>query len=133
MQAVLATERKDLRDGLQLFLAEAGIAIVGSVTDVRGLLALVKATRPDIVVIDWKLEPGRITRAVKRLRKGYPHLHILVLGSGPEYEGQARAAGADSYLSIGDSPDHLAQALAAIEERAPLDRRVEKTQSPSKQ
>jgi DNA-binding NarL/FixJ family response regulator len=112
MDTLLATARSDLRFALEVLLREEpGIAVVGTATGTEGLLALMKSTSPDLVVLDWNL-PGRPPAdliAAARVLDDPPY--IIVLGKDSASRQAAQDAGADAFVLRGDPPGEL---LAAI-------------------
>ena len=88
--------------------------VVGETTEADRLLACIKETRPDLVLLDWEL-PGLVANGLMNaLRSLFPRLKVVVLSGRPEARRDALAAGADAFVSKGDPPDRLLAALRAI-------------------
>ena len=97
-----------------LFLSETGAMVTGSCVDTKGLLALIAATVPDAVVVDWRLEGNEVANVIERLRTIHKPLRIVVLGSRSEDESAVINAGADAYVVVGDRPEGLASVLGVL-------------------
>ena len=82
MRVVIAEDSVLLRDGLARMLSDHGHEIVGSVDDAVGLVQLVEAESPDLVVLDVRMPPTHTDegiRAALELRARWPELALLVL------------------------------------------------------
>lgn len=108
MHVLLATKHPDLRLSIELLLSqEPGTTIVGTASETEGLLALIKSTSPDIVILDWDL-PGRpVAKLLSKKSISRDRTRFIVLCTRPEMKNQARQAGADVCLVKGDTPDEL--------------------------
>lgn len=114
MHVLLATEQPDLRLALEMLLGEEpGVVVVGGVSEAEGLLALVRITLPDLVLLDWDL-PGRPLPGVlaESFALSRPP-RFIVLGRDLRARQVAIDAGADAFVIKGDSPNQL---LAAFRE-----------------
>ena len=70
------------REGIARLLEEAGVEVVAKVGDGTELLRAVRATSPDIAVIDIRMPPGYADEglvAVASLRREHPTLGVLLL------------------------------------------------------
>ena len=79
---VLADDAILLREALAAGMRAAGFDVVGQAADVDGLLQLVEADVPDVVVVDVRMPPTHTTEgleAARTLRARYPRLGVLVL------------------------------------------------------
>ena len=59
MRIVLAEHELLLREGMESLLERSGFEVVGQAGDAVQLLALVRATSPDLVVVDIRMPPTR--------------------------------------------------------------------------
>ncbi|OGO55000.1 MAG: DNA-binding response regulator [Chloroflexi bacterium RBG_16_70_13] len=81
-RVVLADDAVLLREALAAGLATAGFEVIGQAGDVDGLLRLVEADLPDVVVVDVRMPPTHTTEgleAARALRSRHPRLGVLVL------------------------------------------------------
>ena len=58
MRIVLAEDEALLREGLARLLNDAGFEVVGKAADAAGLLRLVDARRPELVLTDIRMPPA---------------------------------------------------------------------------
>jgi len=78
-----------LREGVASLLDQAGFEVAGQAGDADGLLALVRETRPDLVVVDIRMPPTRTTEgleAAQVIRRQFPQTAILVLSAHVDVE-----------------------------------------------
>jgi DNA-binding NarL/FixJ family response regulator len=121
----LADDQAKVRSALRLLLdQEPGLQVVGEADEAKGLLAQVKATNPDLILLDWELPDLSLTnssmgsgsRLLATLRAHCPGLRVIVLSGQLEARQASLAAGADAFVSKGEPPDRLLATLRAIEE-----------------
>ncbi len=112
MRVLLADDQAKVRSALRLLLEqEPGLSVVGEAVEAGDLLVQVKATCPDLLLLDWEL-PGRpMTEVLSTLRRLCPHLTVIALSGRPEARRLALEAGVDAFISKGDPPERL---LAAV-------------------
>ena len=111
-RVLLATDRGDLGDALRVFLSERQLEVVGIAGDAGGLFALAHDTKPDVIVVDWRLASVGARWTVKGL-KGRRRPGVVVLGTAQE-RAPATAAGADGYAIVGDPPDDLLEVIRGV-------------------
>ena len=73
-----------LREGIAGLLERAGFEIAGQAGDADGLIALVRAQRPDLLVVDIRMPPGHSTEgldAAMTIRGEFPDTGIMVLSA----------------------------------------------------
>ena len=84
MRVALADDNVLLREGVARLLERAGFEITGQAGDAAGLIDLVQAHRPDLVVVDIRMPPGHSTEglgAAKTIREEFPETGIMVLSA----------------------------------------------------
>ena len=84
MRVVLADDNVLLREGIAGLLERAGFEVAGQAGDAEGLIALVRAQRPDLVVVDVRMPPGHSTEglgAALTIRNEFPETGIVVLSA----------------------------------------------------
>ena len=82
MRIVIADDEALLREGLARLLQDAGFEIAGRCGDADALLRMVDARKPDVVVTDIKMPPGRGDDgllAAQEIRHRHPDTGVLVL------------------------------------------------------
>jgi DNA-binding NarL/FixJ family response regulator len=89
LRVVLADDDVLLRAGLASLLERSGFAVVGQAGDGVELLALVRDTAPELVVVDIRMPPTHTTEgleAARVIRQELPEAGILVLSAHAEVE-----------------------------------------------
>jgi DNA-binding NarL/FixJ family response regulator len=115
MRLFIADEDKQLRVALQILLhQEPGMQVIGVATEAKGLLARVKASEPDVLLLDWNLPGIAVSELVADLRALELPPKIVILAVRPEVENAAMAAGADAFVSKNGSPQELLAFLSTI-------------------
>ena len=86
--------------------------VVGAAGDVGEAIALARAHRPDVVVLDPRLPEVTDGMAlIRRVRAIDPGVAILAVGWSPDLEHKALAAGADGFVRKTLKPGDLAGAI----------------------
>jgi DNA-binding NarL/FixJ family response regulator len=89
LRVVLAEDDLLLRAGLASLLERSGFAVVGQAGDGTQLLAVVRDTAPELVVVDIRMPPTHTTEgleAAQVIRQELPDTGILVLSAHVEVE-----------------------------------------------
>jgi DNA-binding NarL/FixJ family response regulator len=89
LRVVVAEDDVLLREGLASLLGRSGFEVVGQAGDGVELLALVRETTPDLVVVDIRMPPAHTTEgldAARVIRQELPETGILVLSAHAEVE-----------------------------------------------
>ncbi len=82
MRVIVAEDQALLRDGLVRLFTDKDHQVVGSLGDANGLVELVTATEPDLVVLDLRMPPtftDEGATAARALKVARPELGILLL------------------------------------------------------
>jgi DNA-binding NarL/FixJ family response regulator len=82
VRVVLADDAALFREALASALRGAGHEVVGEATDAAGLVELVRAAAPDVVILDVRMPPTRTTEgldAAVEIRRAVPEVGILIL------------------------------------------------------
>jgi DNA-binding NarL/FixJ family response regulator len=117
IRVALVEDHHLVREGLRLALAAAeGFEIVGEAANRAGAHDLVKATHPDVLLLDLTLPEGDALPLLESLPALQPGLRIIILTmhSDPETVRQALAAGAFGYLVKGAHLEELFAAIRAV-------------------
>ena len=89
IRIALADDDVLLREGLARLLAGSGFEVVGQAGDASGLLGLVRAHAPDLVIVDIRMPPAQETEGLEAahvIREEFPDAGILVLSAHVEVE-----------------------------------------------
>ncbi|MCI0399605.1 MAG: response regulator transcription factor [Chloroflexi bacterium] len=117
IRVVLAEDHHVVRGALAALLAkEPDIAVVGEVADATVLLNVVKALKPDVLLLDAHMPGHRVLETVQTLRNRHPELQILVLSAyrRREYAIGLLEVGAAGYLLKDDPQETLIQAVRIV-------------------
>lgn len=117
MTRVFVSDAKpEERSALRLLLLDLKMEVVGEAADWFTTLVEVPVNRIDMLLVDWDLlpinEPGT---ALDQLRKACPGALVVVLISQLDARQQAAlSAGADAFISKGETPERVAERLRAV-------------------
>jgi len=111
---LLADDQAKVRSALRLLLEnQPDVEILGEAVDTTGLLNLVKAARPDVILLDWELPGLPAVALLPLLHLHQPGLRVIALSGRPEASKAALEAGADTFVSKGNPPECLVTAIDA--------------------
>ena len=117
----LADSRSQERAALRLLLLDLNMDVVGEAATWAAALAEAPTTRTDMLVIDGDLLPASSGAALGELRKACPAALVIVLISHLDARQQAAlSAGADAFISKGETPDRLAEHLRSVAAGVPM-------------
>jgi DNA-binding NarL/FixJ family response regulator len=112
MRVVLADDQAKVRSAMRLLLEqEEEIEVLGEAVDATDLVDWVEASSPDLVLLDWEL-PGFEPSLLRALRELRPSMDVIALSGRPESRRAALEAGAHAFVSKGDPPERLLEAVA---------------------
>ncbi len=89
LRVVIAEDAVLLREGLSRVLTDAGLEVAGTAADAAGLLQLVGALHPDVVLADVRMPPTQTTeglQAARQIRQQWPGTAVVVLSHHVETE-----------------------------------------------
>ncbi len=118
LRAVVIDDTSDIRDLLSTVLTRSGMEVVGEAGDGRAGVDVVRAQRPDVVLLDLAMPIMDGVEALPLIRALVPDARIIVLSafSGAMRE-QVLDGGADGYLLKGTPLSKIvAYVEASIEE-----------------
>ncbi|MGB8213251.1 MAG: response regulator [Anaerolineales bacterium] len=103
------------RAALRLLLLDLGMEVVGEAGDWPTTLAQAPATRLDMLLVDWNLLPAGLgAQSLAELRLACPNAIVVVLISHLDARQQAAlSAGADAFISKGETAERVAERLQA--------------------
>jgi DNA-binding NarL/FixJ family response regulator len=111
----LADAKPEERSALRLLLLDLKMDVVGEAADWVTTLAQAPISRTDMLLIDWDLLPNSPTAALNELRSTCPAALVIILISPLDARQQAAlSAGADAFISKGETPDRVADRLRAV-------------------
>ena len=114
----LADAQHEERSALRLVLTDLKMEVVGEAADWATTLAQAPSTRMDMMLVDWDLLPvDQGLQSLAVLRKACPSAIVVVLISHLDARHQAAlSAGADAFISKGETPERVAERLRAAAE-----------------
>jgi DNA-binding NarL/FixJ family response regulator len=117
----LADARPQERSALRLLLLDLKMEVVGEAGSWATALAEAPTTRTDMLLVDGDLLPASSAAALGALRKACPAALVIVLISHMDARQQAAlSAGADAFISKGETPDRLAEHLRSVAAGVPI-------------
>jgi DNA-binding NarL/FixJ family response regulator len=112
---LIADDQAKVRSALLLLLRhEPRIQVIGEAQNITQALALTRAKRPDLILLDWELTLQSDISAIAALRNIQPNLLVIALSGQPDARGAALQAGANAFVSKGDPPEQLLAALYSL-------------------
>ena len=117
----LADALIDERAALRLILLDLNMEIAGEAADWSTTLEQAPISRTDILLVDWPLLPGSPGAALEELRGACPAALVIVLISHLDARQQAAlSAGADAFISKGETPERVAEHLRTLAANVPI-------------
>ncbi len=111
----IADAKAEERSALRLILLDLKMDIAGEAADWATTLKQAPLSRTDMLVIDWDLLPNVPTPALNTLRNACPAALVIILISHLDARQQAAlSAGADAFISKGESPERVAERLSSV-------------------
>ena len=116
MKILLVDDHAIVRSGLRRLLATSAQADILEAANGRDALALARAERPDLVILDLNLPGLGGLELIRRLMQDDKSTRILVFSmhAEPLYVARALEAGATGYLSKNVAPDELLAAVRRV-------------------
>ncbi len=116
MRLLLAATEPDLRLSLQLLLGEQpGVVIVGTASEGDGLLALMRTSRPQMIVTEWDLPGHPLPALIAEAHYLQPFPASVMLMAGEANYAAAENSGADAVVLTGASPEFLISAFHRLQ------------------
>jgi DNA-binding NarL/FixJ family response regulator len=116
----VADAQREERSALRLLLLDLNMQVVGEAADWPSTLARAPLTNLDMLLVDWDLLPFDLgVQSLADLRLACPNAIVVVLISHLDARHQAAlSAGADAFISKGETPERVADRLLAAAESA---------------
>ncbi|MGU3291324.1 response regulator [Williamsia sp. M5A3_1d] len=129
IRVVIADDQATIRDALAAMLdLVSDLSVVGTAADGAGLVELVTAERPDVVLTDLRMPVMDGAEATRMVLESFPDLPVVVLTTFDDDDSIFRAldAGARGYLTKDANRHEIAAAIrAAAAGQSVLDRTVQ--------
>jgi DNA-binding NarL/FixJ family response regulator len=116
IRVYLADAHSEERSALRLVLLDLDMEIVGEASDWPTTFAQAPATCLDMLLVEWNLLPANLgALSLSALRLACPNAIVVVLISHLDERDQAAiSAGADAFISKGETPERVTEHLRAI-------------------
>ena len=117
IRILIADDHPLVRAGLRQILARhEDMSVLGEAEDYNGILAHLRGTEFDVMLLDVSLPGKNGIEILKSLREIHPALKVLIISTHPEdqYGLRALRAGAAGYLTKSISLEHLVEAVREI-------------------
>jgi DNA-binding NarL/FixJ family response regulator len=85
--------------------------VIGEANGVEDLLAQMRATCPDLMLLDWELPRLAGSDLLTTVRQACPDVFVIALSGRPEARRAALAAGVDAFVGKTDPPERLMTAI----------------------
>jgi DNA-binding NarL/FixJ family response regulator len=117
----LADSQDKERFALRLLLLDLKMEVVGEAADWSTTLAQAPISQTDMLLVDWDLLPIAPTAALEELREACPAALVIILISHLDARQQAAlSAGADAFISKGETPERVAERLRTVAASVPV-------------
>jgi DNA-binding NarL/FixJ family response regulator len=109
----LADAQNQERFALRLLLNDLNMVVVGEASDWPTTLTKAPTSSLDMLLVDWDLLPDDLgVQSLAELRLACPNAIVVVLISHLDARHQAAlSAGADAFISKGETPERVAERL----------------------
>jgi DNA-binding NarL/FixJ family response regulator len=112
IRVYLSDANHEERSALRLLLQDLNMEVIGEAADWATTIVQVPGRRADMLLVDWSLLPRPPTAALEELRRACPAALVIVLISHLDARQQAAlSAGADTFISKGETPERVAERL----------------------
>jgi DNA-binding NarL/FixJ family response regulator len=115
VQVLIVDDQPRARQSLKALLATWPlIGAVREATNGEEAIGSVEQARPDIVLMDVHMPVMNGLEATRRIKEHWPQVRIIALSIYGDYQADALVAGADAFISKGESPEKLLDTVAAV-------------------
>jgi len=112
LRVLIVDDDADVRAALRLvLLQQPDIGTVTLADSADNLLAQVEASSADVVLLDWDGCAANAGDSVVLVRRLRPDLGVIALSARPEGRQHAFASGATGFVSKGDPPERVLEAV----------------------
>jgi len=115
VQVLIVDDQPRARQSLKALLATW--PLIGAVREAANgeeAIGSVEQARPDIVLMDVHMPVMNGLEATRRIKEHWPQVRIIALSMYGDYQVDAVVAGADAFVSKGESPETLLDTVAAV-------------------
>ena len=112
LRILIVDDQQRARSSLKALLATR-FQLADTCEAANGLEAIqcLDECKPDVVLMDARMPEMDGIEAIRIIKTKSAHTPVIMLSMYLEYQGAALAAGADAFISKGDPPERLLEAL----------------------
>jgi len=116
VRVVVVDDHEVVRTGVVSLFEGSDVKVVGQASGGTEAVKVVKDKKPDVVLLDIRMEEGDGLAALEKLRQSAPSCRVVMLSTydNPTYVARANAMGASDYLLKGSTRDQLLGAIRAV-------------------
>lgn len=115
MKILLADDQVYVRSALRLILEhEPAWKIIGEAVEASSLWTTIQSCCPDVVLLDWELPGLDQAEDISKMRDYCPDIKVVALSSQVDSRKSAQRARVDAFVSKGDPPEAIINALQSI-------------------
>ena len=116
IRVLLCEDHAMVRAGLRMVLQEAGVDVIGEAGTGREGVELVRARRPDVVLMDLSMPDMDGYQATAEIVREFPEVRVLIvtMHADEAYVTRALQCGAHGYIPKGATGDELTRAIRAV-------------------
>jgi DNA-binding NarL/FixJ family response regulator len=104
----IASKDSTFRIALQLLLeSEPGMVVIGISDRAEGLLTILGASRPDVILLDDELTQQTTIQIISDIQRLECQCKIIILSVDPDLKKPTLKAGADGFINKNYPPDKL--------------------------
>ena len=109
ISVLIVDDHAIVRSGLRCMLEGSELEIVGEASDGDDALVQTLSLKPDIVLLDIRMQKTDGLQALKKIREESPETRVMILSTydNPTYVARSVALGAKDYVLKGSSRDTL--------------------------
>ena len=74
----------------------------------------IEQVQPDLVLMDVRMPVMDGLQATRQIKRYWPQIRVIAISISGDYKGDALAAGADIFLSKGESPENMLDRIAEV-------------------
>ena len=118
MNILIVDDQRRSRQSLRALIATwPAIRTIRDAANGAEALRLAGDCRPNLVIIDGRMTAVGGLEVVQRIKDRWPDIGVVVLSMYSDFEPDAVAAGADAFVTKGESPEILLRILEAVAKR----------------
>ena len=117
IRVLIADDQRVVREGIAMLLGLIeDVEVVGAAADGAEAIELVRASRPDVVLMDLRMPKLDGAEATREIRSSLPDTHVLVLTTYADDDSlfPALQAGARGYLTKDSTAEEIELAIRAV-------------------